>query len=238
MKIKDFAFAGIMLLLFLPFVLSESLLSFYKEANQTHGMILSFLKFAILATSGEALGLRIKTGKYNYKGFGLLPRAIIWGFLGLTIKLAFIIFTKGTIGFLVYMGLTSAPEAFTGIFSAEKLVVAFSISTCMNLIYAPVMMTLHKITDTHILKQKGQLSGLVRPIPFGRIMAGIDWNIQWDFVFKKTIPFFWIPAHTITFLLPEEYQVLFAALLGIALGVIMALASIMAQKKLNPLTSS
>jgi hypothetical protein len=42
-------------------------------------------------------------------------------------------------------------------------------------------------------------------------------------VFKKTIPFFWYPAHTITFLLPSEQRVLFAALLGIALGVLLAL---------------
>jgi hypothetical protein len=48
----------------------------------------------------------------------------------------------------------------------------------------------------------------------------------WGFVFKKTIPFFWIPAHTITFLLPPELRVLFAAALGIVLGVILALASL------------
>jgi hypothetical protein len=44
-------------------------------------------------------------------------------------------------------------------------------------------------------------------------------------VFKKTIPFFWYPAHTVTFLLPSEQRVLFAALLGIALGVLLALSS-------------
>ena len=96
----------------------------------------------------------------------------------------------------------------------------------MNLIYAPVMMTLHKITDTHILNNGGTLRGLLRPIRFGDIMTGINWQVQWNFVFKKTIPFFWIPAHTLTFLLPEQFQVLFAALLGIALGVILAVASL------------
>jgi hypothetical protein len=192
-------------------------------------MLMSFLKFAILATTGEALGLRIKTGEYWYKGFGLLPRAIVWGFLGLTIKLAFVVFTKGTIGFLAYLGFADAPEAFVGPFTGLKIFVAFSISTCMNLIYAPIMMTLHKITDTHILANGGTVSSLLKPINFGGILSKIDWNIQWNFVFKKTIPFFWIPAHTITFLLPEEYQILFAALLGIALGVILALAGIMSK---------
>lgn len=42
---------------------------------------------------------------------------------------------------------------------------------------------------------------------------------------KKTIPLFWFPAHTITFLLPGTWQVLFAAVLGVALGVILALAN-------------
>lgn len=46
-----------------------------------------------------------------------------------------------------------------------------------------------------------------------------------NFVFKKTIPFFWYPAHTITFLLPGEMRVLFAAILGVVLGVLLAIAA-------------
>ena len=45
-----------------------------------------------------------------------------------------------------------------------------------------------------------------------------------SFVLMKTIPIFWIPAHTITFLLPSEYRVLSAAFLSIALGAILAFA--------------
>ena len=40
----------------------------------------------------------------------------------------------------------------------------------------------------------------------------------------KTIPCFWIPAHTITFLLPENYRILSAGFLSIALGLILTLA--------------
>lgn len=43
--------------------------------------------------------------------------------------------------------------------------------------------------------------------------------------FKKTIPFFWFPAHTITFLLPGDARVLFAALLGVVLGIFLAIAA-------------
>jgi hypothetical protein len=86
-------------------------------------------------------------------------------------------------------------------------------------------MTFHKITDTHIVMHGGKLSALAQPIRFAEMFKQINWDVQWGFVFKKTIPFFWIPAHTITFLLPAEFQVLFAALLSVALGVFLAVAS-------------
>ncbi len=95
----------------------------------------------------------------------------------------------------------------------------------MNTIFAPVFMTLHKITDTHILTHGGTLAGFFTPIQMGEIMANLNWRVQWNFVFKKTIPFFWFPAHTITFLLPGDMRVLFAALLGVVLGVLLAIAT-------------
>ncbi len=187
---------------------------------------MSFCKFAILATAGESIGLRIRSGIYNYKGFGLLPRAVIWGFLGITIKLAFIIFAAGTPILMEYIGCKGATESLQQAFSYNKLLTSFSISLAMNLSYAPVMMTLHKITDIHITMNNGQLACLIKPILFARIFKELNWDIQWNFVFKKTIPLFWIPAHTITFLLPPDFQVLFAAILGIILGVILSVASI------------
>jgi hypothetical protein len=86
-------------------------------------------------------------------------------------------------------------------------------------------MTFHKITDMHIHNHGGSLSALAHPIPMGKLISELDWKKQWGFVFKKTIPLFWYPAHTITFLLPGELRVLFAALLGIVLGVLLAVAA-------------
>jgi hypothetical protein len=63
-------------------------------------MSMAFLKFAILATFGEVLGLRIKTGKYSTPGFGLLPRAVIWGFLGMWIAAAMGVFRSGIPAFM------------------------------------------------------------------------------------------------------------------------------------------
>lgn len=226
MKRSDILLILFILVLFLPFILIPQAYHGYDNFNREHGMVMSFLKFAILATMGEMIALRVRKGVYNEKGFGILPRAIVWGFLGLTIKAAFTVFSTGMPVFLEYLGIKDALISMKGSFSAEKLLVAFCISAAMNLVYAPVMMTFHKITDTHILTNGGTLPGFFTPIRFGEIFQGINWDVQWNFVFKKTIPFFWIPAHTITFLLPAEFQVLFAALLGIALGLILAFASL------------
>jgi hypothetical protein len=231
MKRKDILFIAGAALVLAPFFIFETILESYKYFNQHHGMIMSFLKFAVLATTGEIIGLRIKTGSYNRPGFGIAARAMVWGMLGLTIQMAFIIFSTGAPMFLEYLGVEGASQLLRhpGL-SVSKILAAFTISVTMNLIYAPVMMTLHKITDTHIEQHNGRLSSLVRPIAMVDILSGINWQVQWHFVFKKTIPFFWIPAHTITFLLPPEYRVLFAAVLGIMLGVLLAMAAVKGKK--------
>ncbi|MHC1707548.1 MAG: Mpv17/PMP22 family protein [Bacteroidales bacterium] len=227
MKIKNDLFCLLfLLLLFLPFVVSPVMLAFFEDFTRDHGIIASFVKFAILATTGELIGLRIRTGSYFKPGFGVLPRAIVWGFLGITIYMAFAIFSKGTAFFLSGLGVDVESQAF-----GNRLILAFCISTFMNLIYAPVMMTFHKITDTHILNNGGKTSSLLKAIPFVEILQKVDWKTQWEFVFQRTIPFFWVPAHTITFLLPPEYRVLFAAILGIMLGVILAFANAKGREK-------
>lgn len=225
MKHTDFYFCLIVVALFAPFVLSSSLYAGYQSFNAEHGMVMSFLKFAVLSTLGELLGLRISTGQYLRKGFGVLPRAVVWGVLGMGINLAFIVFSTGVPAAAGYLGVDDPAAIMAGPVTLSKVLLAFAISVSLNSIFAPVLMTFHKITDTHILATGGTLRGLFTPIPMGEIMQNLNWRVQWGFVFKKTIPFFWFPAHTITFLLPGEMRVLFAALLGVALGVILAVAA-------------
>jgi len=233
MKKNDLVFSTIVLAFIATFILIPPITNWYLQFNKEHGMVMSFFKFALLATLGEVIALRIKTGNYNEPGLGVVPRMIVWGFLGLSINLAFNIFATGTPAFLAYLGLKEAPQAMTGSFSWLKLLVAFSISTTMNLIFAPVMMTIHKITDIHIIQTGGSVRGLFSPIPIASIFRNMNWDVMWNFIFKKTIPFFWIPAHTITFLLPAEFRVLFAAILGIALGLILAIGGQKAMKQIK-----
>lgn len=223
MKKSDILFLLFVAALFLPFFVSDTIYEWYKSFNAAHGMVMSFVKFAILATLGEMLGLRISTGVYYNKTFGIIPRMVVWGLLGMGINMAMIIFSKGTPMFLEYMGMEHASTIMGGDLSFAKFLVALAISVAMNSIFAPVFMTLHKITDTHISNCGGSVKALTTPIPMARIFTGLNWAVLWSFVFKKTIPLFWYPAHTITFLLPPDMRVLFAAFLGIVLGVLLAI---------------
>lgn len=226
MKRTDLYFAIVMLAIFLPFFLSADLYAWYKTFNAEHAMIMAFLKFGILATLGEMLGCRISTGNYTTPTFGVLPRMVVWGILGMAISMAMTVFSNGIPAFISSMGGSELVAAFaTDGFSWGKLIVAFSISVMMNTFFAPVFMTFHKITDAHIAENGGSLKALIRPIDMRRQMVSLNWDRQWSFIFKKTIPLFWYPAHTITFMLPGELRVLFAALLGVALGVILAIGA-------------
>jgi hypothetical protein len=190
---------------------------------------MGFLKFAILATMGEMLGLRIRKGVYNEAGFGLAPRAVVWGFLGVAITAAIMTFKFGVPIVADYL-FNQSGELVAAMknpcFTGTKLLGSFSISLMMNCIFAPVFMLYHKVTDTHIAQTGGTLKGFfTKKIDHPNILQNINWQVQWNFVFMKTIPFFWVPAHTVTFILPNEFQVLFAAVLGIVLGVILSIAA-------------
>ena len=79
MKLKDLAFIGAVVLLLAPFFLSNDLYAAYLACNASHPYLMALLKFGILSTAGEVIGLRIKTGRYNEPGFGILPHAVVWG---------------------------------------------------------------------------------------------------------------------------------------------------------------
>ena len=100
---------------------------------------------------------------------------------------------------------------------------AFYTSAIMNLAFAPTFMAFHRFTDTTIdmVCGEGRNFGDIR---LAEVTSRIDWQGFVSFVVLKTIPLFWIPAHTITFLLPPEYRILVAASLSFALGAILAYA--------------
>lgn len=177
---------------------------------------LSFVKFAVLATAGELLGMRISSGRWTFKG--VVPRMLVWGVLGVCIGLAMKIFAAGVPAVL--------GASLSGPLTWTKVGTAAAVSVAMNTIFAPVFMTFHRVTDIHISRTGGTLRGFFGTgLKMGETLQGIDWRRQWGFVFARTIPLFWYPAHTVTFLLPTSWRVLFAAFLGVMLGVLLSACS-------------
>lgn len=235
MKRADWILILCVIVVLTPFFIpATGFFAWFTAATTAHPYIMAFFKFAILATLGEMLALRIRKGAYNEPGFGVAPRMIVWGFLGMAIAMAMVIFKTGVPAFLgsvadALTGNGGHAAAYAAVFKASeltwgKLGIAFAVSVLMNSIFAPVMMTFHKCTDIHITDNGGTVAGLLRPMKMREIFAHkVNWDMQWNFVIKKTIPLFWFPAHTITFILSPTFQVLFAALLGVALGLILAI---------------
>lgn len=189
------------------FFIYEPLRSLYLLAYTNCPITVSFCKFALLATSGEMLVHRIKKGSYYNKQFGLLPKMIVWGFLGISIYFAFAIFSTGVTSLFHTGGI--------------PLLNAFLISIFINVIFAPLMMLTHHLTDLHITNEGGRFP--MKTFSPLNLLKSADWDKMWSFVYKKTIPFFWIPAHTVTFLLPSQFRTLFAALLSMALGLLLTI---------------
>jgi hypothetical protein len=197
----------------------------FMSATTTHPYIMGFVKVSILATMGELLAIMISSGEFKLPK-GIVYRFIIWGFLGMTFVIVFDLFANGVMGSMKKGILlpSIATDSLGG-----KFVFAFFTSAFMNLTFAPTFMAFHRITDTFIDLGDGKLSQIFK-VKLSEVVKTIDWNGYIGFVVVTTIPIFWIPAHTITFMLPPEYRVLMAAFLSIALGAILATAK---RKKSN-----
>lgn len=190
----------------------------FMNFTAAHPYISGFIKFAILATLGELLAVRITTKGWDRLPKGIIYRALIWGLLGMLIVLVFEIYGSGVKG----------AQSKGLLLEGGGIIFALQVSVLLNTTFAPVLMGTHKMTDTYIdLKYQNPKE----KITIGRIVRTIDWESFFSFVIFKTLPFFWIPAHTITFMLPPEYKVLFAASLSLALGLILAVAKVKAQAK-------
>ncbi|QVK19559.1 Mpv17/PMP22 family protein [Mycoplasmatota bacterium] len=216
MKRKDSLFVIIFILICTILVVKQSRNTFIDLTNQ-YPYLMGFIKVAVLATMGELLASRISKGTYKING--IILKMIIWGLIGCSFVLVFKLFASGVIALQEdYLLPQISHHTFLG-----KLLFAFLTSTLMNLIFAPTFMAFHRITDTYIELGHGNLKQIAS-IKSEQVIKSIDWNHFIKFVVFKTIPFFWIPAHTVTFLLPEVYRVLVAALLSIVLGIILSLS--------------
>ena len=185
----------------------------FKSLSTSHPYLMGFVKFSALATAGELLALRLAKKDWVLPSY-VWARFLIWGIIGVWITYMMKIFGAG-VGALMQSGLLPCPENAL----LHSFVKAFMISATMNLSFGPTFMALHKCSDTYLdMRATGK-----RHITLANVIHKVDWERFASFTLLKTVPLFWIPAHTVTFMLPAEYQVAMAAALSVALGIILNL---------------
>lgn len=206
---KDYLYSGFVVLFVIGIVYlltRPAVLTFTSD----YPLVMSFIKFFFLASIGDLIGYRLQQKAWSFPP-NMFPKAIVWGVLGLVIYLMFQIYPSGV---KTLQG--------NGILPGENSVflTAVFVSVFMNYSFAPTMMTVHRMTDTYFnMRTKSNKPRFVETV------NTVDWGQFFKFTLFRAIPLFWIPAHTITFLIPAEYRIIFAALLGIALGLILRLTA-------------
>jgi hypothetical protein len=206
-QIGDILWLFVLLLITAFLIIPQTRQVFIQQTN-AHPYLMGFIKFATLATMGELLAIRLAKRTWT-KPVGFLFKVFVWGVVGILITFMFSFYSAGVETMLAPFNMANAVFL--------KFLAAFLTSTIMNLTFGIVFMGAHRISDMYIemkvAKNRFSFEGLVK---------AIDWKVFITFVVGKTIPLFWIPAHTITFLLPPYLRVIVAAYLSILLGLILA----------------
>lgn len=210
MKKGDYLW-GLALLAWIVILMVPASRTAFMAATEAHPYIMGFIKFAILASMGDLLGIRVLKGEW-IKPKGMQYRAVVWGIIGV----------MTTLVFTVFMGGAAAAQAAGKLpFEGSAVATAFFGSSIMNLTFGPMMMAFHRFTDMYIDTRYEKLEGR---ITISRLIDRNDWHSLVEFSWLKACPFFWIPAHTVVFMLPGQYRVLVSAFLSIALGLLLAIS--------------
>lgn len=173
------------------------MMALYLQWVKANPFLSAAVQFAILGTLGEILSTSLSRRKLGLPGTGFqtLGKVLAWALLGLIIKGGFI----GMRGFTDALKEHGILPAILG----QGAGYAFSLSVFTNIFFGPQMMLFHRIEDNFILG---------------------DW--KFDGIQKAwwTLLWFWIPAHTVTFMMDKDLQIGLAAAWSLALGLIMGLS--------------
>lgn len=163
---------------------------------QANPLISAAVQFAVLGTLGEIISVSIRSQRFALPGTPIetLAKVPAWALLGIVIKYGFA-GMKGFTGALIDHDLL--PALF-----AAGIGWAFAVSVLTNIFFGPQMMFFHRLEDNLILR---------------------TWDMRGLTTAWGTLIWFWIPAHTLTFSLPTEYQIGLAALWSLVLGIILGL---------------
>jgi hypothetical protein len=166
----------------------------YIQWVRDHPMTSAAVQFGLLGTVGEIISCSIKAKRFALpgKGYQVAAKVLAWAVLGIVIKYGFAGMKGFTRALLDHQMLPSIFDSGVGW--------AFAVSVLTNVFFGPQMMLLHRLED-NLISWERNLAGLTTAW----------WTLLW----------FWIPAHTVTFSLPTEYQIGLAALWSVVLGVIL-----------------
>ena len=170
----------------------------FVALTKAHPLKTAFMKFFFLGTFGTILksGMMKKDWTIEYP----LEQAVVWGFFGIWIAMAFTLFSAGVDALI-------AKHLWFPWFPA--LSKSFWINVAGG--YAWSMMVTHQYYDRLVRTRWCNV------LSIDEFAEEIDPKTTVAMLWK-TIWGFWLIAHMITFSLPEEWRVVFAAVLAIALG--------------------
>jgi hypothetical protein len=170
----------------------------YRFWVLAHPFLSAALQFGLLGTLGEVVAASLKSRRPSLPctPLQLLAKVLAWALLGLVIKAGFVGMKGFTRGLL-------DQHLLPGVLSSG-LGWALALSVLTNVFFGPQMMLFHRLEDNLILGRQG-FDGMAPAL--------------------RTLVWFWIPAHTITFSLPADYQVGLAALWSLVLGLILGMAA-------------
>ena len=173
-------------------------MNIYISWVSNNPLLSAAIQFGILGTLGEFISAAIKNKKITPIGnwWQTIAKVIAWALLGIIIKYGFV-GMKGAVRALIDHHLF--PQFFS-----TGLGWAFSVSVITNLFFGPQMMFIHRLED-NLIAYKWDLTGLQNAF--------------------LTLIWFWIPAHTVTFMLPKEMQIGLAAIWSVMLGIIMGITA-------------
>ena len=150
------------------------------------------IQFALLGTLGDMIA------KWLLKGQLFMPYSLVTLFLKMIEWAVLAICIKyAFVGFQGFVDGLLAHEMIPelGLFGR-----AFAVSVSMNLQFGLLLVILHRYLDNLVARENN--------------WANIDKGM-------KSLVWFWIPAHTITFMLDKPYQIGLAAIWSVVLGVIL-----------------
>lgn len=167
-------------------------MDWYIELVKARPIVTAMVQFAVLGTFGEIVSKWL-AGRRFFFPFGI--RGTVLRMLGWALLAVCIKYAFS--GFVAFVDGLIAHGLLPGLGALGR---AFSVSLFMNLQFGPFLVIVHRLIDN-----------------------AIDGKPNWANLDKGLLSllWFWVPAHTVTFLLPLELRIGLAAVWSVALGLIL-----------------